>query len=335
MKEKIRLISAILLVILGCCQIVHAMSDHHPLKVVTSSEDLAAIAQAVGGEKVEVFSIGKGYQDPHFVPPKPSYILKLQNADLLVRTGMELDIWLDPLVEGSRNRRIFRNGPAYVDASQGIHVLGAPASKLDRSLGDVHPYGNPHYWLDPVNAKYISLNIANGLKRIDPADAAYFDAHRLLFLKALAAKLTVWIKKAEPLKGVKVITYHDSWPYFEQRFGLDIVGHIEPKPGIPPSPRYLAELMQNVKVQHVKLILVEPYYNRSAPDMIARATGAKVIILPPSVGGLPGVDNYFALFDTLINTLLKSADVKSPPSPLQGGTSLPGVKLDLSSATQR
>jgi zinc/manganese transport system substrate-binding protein len=276
------------------------------LKVVTATQDLASIVQAVGGDKVDVFSISTGNQNPHFVPPKPSYILKLKDADLLVRTGMELDIWLDPLIESARNQKIFRNGSAYVDASQNVPVLGAPANRQDRSMGDVHSSGNPHYWLDPVNAKYISLNIVNGLKRVDPADAAYFEQHRQAFLKSLASKLTGWLKESKPLMGVPVITYHDSWPYFTQRFGLDVVGHIEPLPGIPPSPKYLAQLIGKVKAQHVKLIIMEPYFNRSAPDTIAKATGAKVVVLAPSVGGAPDIVNYLQLFDYQLNTLLKN-----------------------------
>jgi zinc/manganese transport system substrate-binding protein len=276
------------------------------LKVITSTEDLAAITRAVGGDKVDVFAIGKGYQNPHFVPPKPSFILKLKDADMLVQVGMELEAWLPPLVENARNPKINRGAAGFVDASVGVPVLDAPAAKVDRSMGDVHGMGNPHYWLDPVNAKYISANIAAGLKRVDPADSAYFEAQRLAFLKQLAGKITGWMNEAKPLRGVKVITYHESWPYFAKRFGLDVVGFIEPKPGIPPSPKYLAGLIQRVKQANVKLIIMEPYFSHAGPDMIAKATGAKVVVLPPSVGGLPGVDSYFGLFDTLIKTLRAS-----------------------------
>lgn len=276
------------------------------VKVVTSTEDLAAITRAVGGDKVDVFAMGKGYQNPHFVPPKPSFILKLKDADMLVQVGMELEAWLPPLVENARNPKINRGAVGFVDASAGVPILDAPASKVDRSMGDVHGMGNPHYWLDPVNAKYISANIVTGLKRVDPADSAYFDAQRTAFLKQLAGKITGWGNAAKPLHGVKVITYHESWPYFAKRFGLDVVGYIEPKPGIPPSPKYLAGLIQKVKQENVKLIVMEPYFSHSGPDMVAKATGAKVVVLPPSVGGATGVDNYFSLFDTLINTLRTS-----------------------------
>jgi ABC-type Zn uptake system ZnuABC Zn-binding protein ZnuA len=307
-KLKYDRLFALFVSVLGLIACLSSQSANaaEKLNIVTSTQDLASIVQGVGGDKVEVFSISSGNQNPHFVPPKPSYILKLKKADLLVRTGMDLDIWLDSLIESSRNQKIFRNGNAYVDASMGISILGAPASKIDRSMGDVHSFGNPHYWLDPVNAKYISLNVLNGLKRIDPADAAYFEQHRQVFLKTLASNLTGWLKKAKALSGVPVITYHDSWPYFTQRFGLDVIGRIEPLPGIPPSPKYLTQLIAKVRSEHVKLIIMEPYFNRSAPDAIAKATGAKVVVLAPSVGGVPGIDDYFQLFNYQLDTLLKN-----------------------------
>jgi len=276
------------------------------IQVVTSLEDLAAITRAVGGDKVEVFSIGKGYQNPHFVPPKPSFILKLKGADLLVQVGMGLEPWLQPLVDSSRNSRIFRGSPGFVDASVGVPALGIPVGRVDRSMGDVHGMGNPHYWLDPVNAKYISANIVNGLKRVDPADSAYFEQQRQIFLKRLAGKLTGWVKQAKPLQGLHVVTYHQSWPYFANRFGLNVVGFIEPQPGIPPSAKYLAGLIPKLKNQNVKLIIMEPYFNRQSADMVAKAIGAKVVVLPPSVGGTPEVTDYFGLFDYQLRMLLKN-----------------------------
>jgi len=294
------------LTLLWLCLSVTPAFAQKIIRVAASSQDLAAIAQAVGGDKVSVFSLSSGMQNPHFVPPKPSAMVKLKNADMVVRTGMELDIWMDPLIEGSRNTALFRNAAGYVDASVGVHVLGAPASKIDRSMGDVHPYGNPHYWLDPVNAKTISLNIVNGLKRVDPADAAYFDAQRQAFLKQLAAHLTQWIQQAKPLAGTPVITYHDSWPYFAGRFGLNVVGTVEPLPGMPPSPKSLAQLIAKAKSQQVKFILVEPYFNRASCDAVAQASGARVIVMPPSVGGAPGVNDYFQLFDRDLGLLLQA-----------------------------
>jgi zinc/manganese transport system substrate-binding protein len=285
---------------------IQANAATEKIKVVASLEDVAAITRAVGGTKVDVFAIGKGYQNPHFIPPKPSFILKLRDADMLVQVGMGLEPWLQPLVDSSRNQKLFRGSPGFVDTSLGVPVLGIPAGRIDRSLGDVHGQGNPHYWLDPVNAKYISANIVNGLKRVDPQDSAYFDEQRQLFLKSLASHLSGWIKKGKPINGLNVVTYHQSWPYFANRFGLNVVGFIEPQPGIPPSAKYLAGLIPKLKAQNVKLILVEPYFNRQAADMVAHSIGATVVILPPSVGGLPGITDYFQLFDSQLDLLLKN-----------------------------
>ncbi len=301
------LLMPMILVCLALCPVANAANK---IKVVTALPDLASITQAIGGDKVEVFSIGKGYQDPHFIPPKPSFIVKLKNAQMLVRVGLGLDIWLDSLIRSSGNPKIYFGAPGYVDASIGIPVLEFPNRKIDRSLGDIHALGNPHYWLDPVNAKYISADIVAGLKRVDPADGAYFDQRRMMFLKELANKLTGWIHQAAPLKGVRVISYHDSWPYFERRFGLKVVGFIEPKPGIPPTPKHTQYLIQLVRQENVKLIMMEPYYLSSTPKMIAAATGAKVIVVPPSVGGVPGANDYFSLFDTILNRLLTNLPKK-------------------------
>lgn len=276
------------------------------VKIVTTTEDLASIARSVGGDKVEVFAMGKGFQNPHFIPPRPSFILKLKEADLLVAVGMDLEPWLQPLVQNSRNSRIFLNATGYVDCSVGVPLLQVPVNRVNRTMGDIHAQGNPHYWLDPVNAKFISANIVNGLKRVDPAGAAYYDQQRQAFLKQLAGKITGWVGAAKPLNGVKVIAYHNSWPYFEKRFGLDIVTFIEPKPGIPPSPKHLQSVIQTAKKHGVKVIIMEPYFPRSGPDMVAKATGAKVIVLPPSVGGSKAAADYFSLFDQLI-ALMKQA----------------------------
>lgn len=276
------------------------------IRVVTSTPDLAAIARAVGGDKVEVSSIAIGSQNLHFVPARPSHILKLKNADLLVQVGMGLEPWLPPLVESSRNAKIFLGSPGFVDASQGVTALNVPNGRVDRSMGDVHSAGNPHYWLDPVNAKIISGNILQGLKRADSENAAYYEQQRQAFLKQLASQLTGWMKRAQPLQGEKVITYHDSWPYFSKRFGLKVVGFIEPKPGITPSPKHIQSLIRQVKQEKVSLIIMEPYFNRSAPDMIAAATGARVVVLPPSVGGVSQAKDYWSLFDTLLDTMLKN-----------------------------
>jgi ABC-type Zn uptake system ZnuABC Zn-binding protein ZnuA len=273
------------------------------LQVVTTIPDLADITRTIGGPFVQVTALAEGRQNAHFIPARPSLILKLQHADMLVQVGLGLEQWLPPLVDASRNSRIFRGSAGFVDASQGVPLLQIPVGTVDRSMGDLHGAGNPHYWLDPVNAKFISANIVQGLKRVDPVHAAYYDQQRQVFLKQLASRLTTWIQVGKPLKGVRVIAYHNTWPYLEKRFGLDIVGFVEPKPGIAPSPRHIQETIAKVKQHHVQLILMEPYFPRTAPDMIAKATGARVVVIPASVGGVAEASSYFELFDTLLARL--------------------------------
>lgn len=273
------------------------------LQVVASTPDLADLTRAVGGTRVEVSSLALGSQDYHFVPARPSFILKLKQADVLVHIGLDLEQWLPPLVASSRNGKIFTGGLGNVDCSIGLPLLQVPQGRVDRSMGDIHGNGNPHYWLDPVNARYITANIANGLKRVDPAGAAYYDAQRTAYLKQLAPKITQWMNEAKPLKGLKVVAYHNSWPYFEKRFGLNIVGFIEPKPGIPPSPKHIQTVITLMKSQDVKIIIMEPYFSQSIAEMIAKAAGAKVVILPPAIGAIPSVTSYMGLFETQLDRL--------------------------------
>jgi zinc/manganese transport system substrate-binding protein len=272
------------------------------LKVVTTTQDLGSIAKEVGGDKVAVDSLAQGYQDPHFVEAKPSFILKLHGADLLIAVGRELEIgWLPPLVNQSRNPRIQPNGDRYLDASQTAKILEIPTGQLTRAMGDVHPSGNPHYWLSPDNGRRIGQLIQKKLAEISPADAAYFAQRYADFDRRLAESEKRWAATMAPYKGVKVVTYHRSWPNFTDAFGLDVVGYVEPKPGIPPSPSHTLDLIQEMKRQQVKIILVEPYFDRKTPDAIARETGAQVVVLAPSVGGEKEVTDYFKLFDYNIN----------------------------------
>ena len=273
-------------------------------KVVTTTEDLAALVREVGGDKVSVESIAKGYQDPHFVEAKPSFILKLHDADLLIVIGRELDLgWLPPLMTQSRNAKIQVGGPGYLDASQGVRILEIPTGQITRAMGDVHPSGNPHYWLDPDNGRIIAKSIAAALTRISPNDKAYFDQRYADFDRRLADAQKRWAAAMAPYKGTKVVTYHRSWPNFTERFGLDVIGYVEPKPGIPPSPSHTINLIAEMKRQNVKLILVEPYFDLKTPESIARETGGKVVVLTPSVGGVKEAGNYIALFDHNVNLL--------------------------------
>jgi zinc/manganese transport system substrate-binding protein len=274
------------------------------LNVVGSTEDLADLARQVGGDKVNVDSIARGYQDPHFVEPKPSFLLKLMKADLLVVVGLQLEIgWLPPLITQSRNAKIQVSGPGYLDASNFCQILEKPAGQVTRAMGDVHPLGNPHYWLDPGNGRRIAKAIADKLSSMHPAEAAYFAQRYADFDKHLSASEKDWEAKMAPFKGRKVITYHRSWPNFCDRFGLNVVDYVEPKPGIPPSPSHTLEVINTMKRDNIKLILVEPYFDLRTPNSIAAAVGGQVAVLMPSVGGVKEVTDYFKLFDYDVNLL--------------------------------
>jgi len=276
-----------------------------PLNVVTTTEDLAAIAREVGGEKIKAESLSRGYQDPHFVEAKPSFVLKLNKADLLIAVGRELEIgWLPPLITQSRNARLQPGGDRYLDASLTARILEIPTGQITRAMGDVHPAGNPHYWLDPENGKRIAKAIEGKLAAITPGDAAYFAQHEEDFEKRVSDGEKRWLAIMAPYKGTKVVTYHRSWPNFAERFGLDVIGYVEPKPGIPPSPSHTLEVIQAMKRQNVKIILVEPYFDTKTPNSIARETGAKVLVMPPSVGGEKEITDYIKLFDYDIKLLV-------------------------------
>jgi ABC-type Zn uptake system ZnuABC Zn-binding protein ZnuA len=283
------------------------LSAAEKLKVVTTTEDLASLTREVGGDRVTVTSIGRGYQDPHFIEPKPSFLLLLRNADLLVVVGLELEIgWLPPLLEQSRNNNIRPGATGYLDVSQGVEILDRPSVAVNRSMGDVHPLGNPHYWLDPANAVRIAIQIRNRLVQLRPNDAAYFDQRLNNFKIRINEANKRWLAMMAPYRGAKIVTYHNSWPNFAKHFGLNVVGHIEPKPGIPPSPSHTLDLINLIKDQKIKVILMEPYFDRKTPDFIAERTGAKVVVMYPSVGGKPGLDDYFKLFDYDLNELVKA-----------------------------
>jgi len=274
------------------------------LNVMTTTEDLAAIAREVGGDRITVESIARGYQDPHFVEAKPSFILKLQKADLLIAVGRELEIgWLPPLVQQSRNRKIQPGAEGYLDASTKARILDIPTGQVTRAMGDVHPQGNPHYWLDPENGKIVARSIADKLSQLQAADRAYFDQRTNDFSARVDAAEKRWLAMMAPFKGTKVVTYHRSFPNFAERFGLDVIGYVEPRPGIPPTPQHTLDLMTEMKRQNVKLVLVEPYFDLKTPNAIGRDTGAQVIVVPPSVGGVKEITDYFKLFDYDINLL--------------------------------
>ena len=275
------------------------------LNVVTTTEDLASIAREVGGDRIDVESIARGYQDPHFVEAKPSFILRLQRADLLVVVGRDLEIgWLPPLIQQSRNSKIQVGANGYLDASLRARILDIPQGQVTRAMGDVHPLGNPHYWLDPENGKVIARAIFEKLAQLRPADRALFEQRLNDFNGRVDAAQKRWLATMAPYKGVKVATYHRSFTNFADRFGLDVMGYVEPRPGIPPSPQHTLDLINEMKQQNVKLVLVEPYFDLRTPNSVGRGTGAEVLVMPPSVGGVKEVTDYFKLFDYNINLLI-------------------------------
>jgi zinc/manganese transport system substrate-binding protein len=278
------------------------------LKVVTATTDLAALAAEVGGDRIDVESIARGYQDPHFVEAKPSFLLKLRKADLLIVIGLQLEIgWLPPLITQSGNPRIQIAAPGYLDASDFAEILEKPTGVVTRAMGDVHPLGNPHYWLDPENGRRIARAIQTKLVEMRPVDQGYFEERFQNFSQRLTAEEQKWDEEMKPLHGLKVVSYHKSWPNFAKRFGLDVVGYVEPRPGIPPSPSHTLELIGLMRRENVKLIVVEPYFDLKTPDSIGSQTGAQVLVMLPSVGGEKEVTDYFKLFDYDIALLSKAA----------------------------
>jgi zinc/manganese transport system substrate-binding protein len=276
-------------------------------KVVTTTEDLASLVREIGGEKVSVESLARGYQDPHFVEAKPSFVIKLHSADLLVVVGRELEVaWLPPLITQSRNSKVAPGGPGYLDASETVKILDIPTGQITRAMGDVHPQGNPHYWLDPGNGRRIAKAIEGKLGQLSAKDAAFFAQRYADFDRRLTEAEGRWKAALAPYKGAKIVTYHRSWPNFADAFGLDVVGYVEPKPGIPPSPAHTLTLMEAMKRQGIKLILVEPYFDMKTPNAIGRDTGAKVLTMTPSVGGVKEASDYIKLFDYDINLLVST-----------------------------
>ena len=268
------------------------------LQIMTATTDLASLAQEVGGDRVSVESIARGYQDPHFVEAKPSFLLKLRKADLLIVVGLELEIgWLPPLITQSSNPKIQVGAPGYLDASRFAKILEIPTGQVTRAEGDVHPLGNPHYWLDPENGLRIAKGIADKLSEMRPNDAAYFTQRYAEFEQRLKQADQQWLAQMKPYAGRKIVTYHRSWPNFAEHFGLNVIGYVEPRPGIPPSPQHTVELIGQMKREGVKVIVVEPYFDLKTPNSIARETGGQVVVLMPSVGGEKEITDYFKLFD--------------------------------------
>jgi ABC-type Zn uptake system ZnuABC Zn-binding protein ZnuA len=269
---------------------------HATLQVVAAVPELAAITSQVGGNLVSVYSIAKPNQDYHMIEPRPSDVSRIAKAGLVVRIGMDLDLWMDALINASGNRKVARGGTGYVDASEHIAKLEVPKGQITGASGDIHVYGNPHYFYDPVNAKWIAYNVAQGLARVLPANRSAIGARYKAFSAAIDQRMVSWAKALAPYKGRSVVTYHESAVYFLRRFGLKGFGTLEAKPGIPPSAAHVRNLINSMKASHVKALVVESVYSRQFADLVVRETGARLVITPYSVGSL-GTKDYFGFMD--------------------------------------
>jgi zinc/manganese transport system substrate-binding protein len=268
------------------------------LNVVATITDFGSIAEAIGGDRVKVTSIAKGTEDSHFVDARPSFIRVLNQADVLIEGGAELEIgWLPPLINGARNARILADAPGHVILGRYLQLSEVPSGPIDRSMGDVHPLGNPHFWLDPENEKIIARVLAEAFSKLEPRERAYFDKNLKSFTEQMSQKIEAWTKALAPYRGTKVVTYHKSFNYFLDRFGLPLAGTIESKPGIEPSPAYINGLIQRLRGAGVKLVIIEPYRRPKTAEAVAQAIGAKLLVLPEKVGGDAQAKDCMALFD--------------------------------------
>ena len=348
--------AVVLLALIASAAVVPAEAAKQRVRIVASLPNLGSIARDIGGDRVEVTTIALGVQDAHFVDPKPSYIVRLRAADLLLVNGLDLEIgWIPPLVQGARTARLMPGGLSYVDCSQGIQVLEVPAL-LSRAEGDVHPYGNPHYLADPLNAESVAGTIAEALKRIDPDGAGKYEDRRRDFVarlhaalfgselvglvggpklareaaggnfdllldgtriggQPLRARLGGWLGTMQPFRGRPIVTYHRDYSYFAARFGLRVVGYLEPKPGIPPAPKHLEEIAALLQSGAARVIVTRPYVEHRSTDLVASRTGATVLTLPLEAGGAPGTDDYLKLLDHVVGAIAGALrDTGAPPA---------------------
>lgn len=308
MKSLLRPILLSLAVSLIWCRTGTAQDK---LQVVTTLPDLEDIARTIGGDAVSVSSIATGYQNPHFVDPKPSHILKLTRADVFITVGLDLETgWVPPLLNSARNPRIMPGGDGYVDASKNIPLLQVP-STVSRAQGDIHVYGNPHYWLDPENGRIIAKNIADAFSRLLPTQTGKFQANLAKFDTELEQRIAGWERRMKPYLSTEIIAYHNQWPYFEQAFGLKIADFLEPKPGIPPTPSQLAKVIGLMTSRKIRVIIISPYYLRDSADLVVRKVGGEVVPLATSVGAFPEIKTYFGLFDYNVAALEKALSASS------------------------
>jgi ABC-type Zn uptake system ZnuABC Zn-binding protein ZnuA len=280
------------------------------VQVVTTTTDLRSLAEAVGGERIVATSLVPANLDAEEYQPKPQDIQRLKNARMVVRVGLDYDLWLDRMLVQTGNPDIRLGGPGYVDASFGIAVLELRGMSVGPGNGHAHGSGNPHYWLDPRNAEFITATILEALARIDPANAANYQANRQAFLARLQARLAEWEARLAPFKAIPIVAYHNSWPYFARRFRLDFVGFIELKANVPPSPSHLAGIVGTMRARDVRIVVREPHEPERDVAFVASRAGAAIVTLAASVGALPGTGDYIALFDRNVEALLAAAAIK-------------------------
>ena len=276
------------------------------VNVVTSTTDLADIVKQVGGDRVMVTSIARGNQDPHYVEILPSYMMKVRKADIYFMVGLELDLWAQYIIDGSRNRKL-----KVVDCSVEINKMEVPIGKVDASMGDLHRFGNPHYWLDPENGKIIARIITRELSAFDAKGQEHYNNKLANFEQQVDLSLEKWESEFSNLVGKKIIFYHNSWPYFTARFGLKTVEFLEPKPGITPSPSKLNQIIQIIKSNDIQLIASGSYFSDRVPKFIATKTSVKTVMLAQSVGALDGIVSYFDLFETNLRILSEAYGLKN------------------------
>jgi ABC-type Zn uptake system ZnuABC Zn-binding protein ZnuA len=263
------------------------------LRVVTTTTDLKALTELVGGALVEVDSLARGTQNPHDLEVRPSLMVKVRRAEVLVVNGLDLDNWVEPVVRGANNARVVPGAIGWIDASRGIPVLEVPTTRVDRSMGDVHPHGNPHYTLDPGMAPIVTQTILEGLARTAPQHRAAFERSRQEFLTRLEPAMAQWARALEPFRGAKVVTYHADWIYFLTRFGLSQIGVVEDRPGIPPTPGHLTQLIRRMKDERARVVIVEPWNDQKLAARVAEEGGAKALVLAAGVGSVKGTDTFF------------------------------------------
>src|SRR5262245_60557744 len=306
MRTLIRSLSMLPLALLAAAP---AMAD---LKVATSLTDLASVAQFVGGKHVVAQSLCRGFEDPHFVPAKPSLMKSIQNADVFVSVGLELDNgWLPLVLPGSRNPRIQPGAKGFVDASDGVTVLEKPTGTVSRAEGDIHPLGNPHYYLDPKALEVVAHHLADVFSQLDPGNAADYGANAKAFKERMDASLDKWSKQMEPYKGASIVPFHKNFIYFADRFGIKLFDTIEPKPGIPPNPRHIADLAESMKKAGVTVVVYQPYYNADASKQVAQRAGGVAVEVPTEVGGVSAATDVFTKFDVMVSSIASGLAGKS------------------------